>query len=111
MPVNYLIIRAIKSYGAFYGNNLVVECPKGSGHLMNLEQVAVELTRRIVSIFEKDASGNRRLFGNSNWFYQQDENKELLLFHEFFHGDNSRGLGASHQTGWTAVIVDLLQDL
>ena len=111
MPINYLIIKSIKKYGAFYGDNLKVECPKGSGNFMNLNDVAKELTRRILSIFEPDSAGNRPIHGNYNWFYQQPENKELLLFHEYFHGDNNRGLGASHQTGWTAVLVDLIRNV
>lgn len=109
MPINYLIIKAIKKYGSFYEDSLQVECPKGSGKMMNLNQVAAELTRRITSLFEKDEKDQRPTHDVYNWFYQLPENKELLLFHEYFHGDTGRGLGASHQTGWTAVLVDLLR--
>ena len=77
---------------------------------MNLKDVAAELTRRISSIFEKDTKGHRSTHGKYNWFYQLPENNNLLLFHEYFHGDTGSGLGASHQTGWTAVLVDLVRD-
>jgi Glycosyl hydrolase family 63 C-terminal domain len=110
MPINYLIIKAIKKYGEFYGDSLKVECPKGSGNKMNLKDVAAELTKRIASIFEKDEKDNRHTHGKYNWFYQLPENKDLLLFYEYFHGDTGSGLGASHQTGWTAVLVDLIRD-
>jgi len=110
MPINYLIIKAIKKYGEFYGDNLKVECPKGSGIMMNLKEVAAELTRRIISIFENDDKNYRPTHGKYNWFYQLPENKDLLLFYEYFHGDTASGLGASHQTGWTAVLVDLIRE-
>ena len=110
MPINYLIIKAIKKYGEFYGDSLKVECPKGSGNKMNLKDVAAELTKRIASIFEKDEKDNRHTHGIYNSFYQLPENKDLLLFYEYFHGDTGSGLGASHQTGWTAVLVDLIRD-
>lgn len=110
MPINYLIIKAIKKYGEFYGDDLKVECPKGSGKMMNLKEVAAELTSRIISIFDTDNKGHRPTHGSYDWFYQLPENKELLLFYEYFHGDTGSGLGASHQTGWTAVLVDLIRD-
>ena len=79
---------------------------------MNLEEVAAELTKRILSIFQKDETGNRPLYdnfnANYNAFYSLPENKDLILFHEYFHGDNSSGLGASHQTGWTALVANLI---
>jgi len=109
MPINYLIIKAIDKYGAFYGDTLKVECPRGSGKYMNLTEVAAELANRIVHIFQKDENNNRLLYGDYSWFYKQPENEDLLLFHEYFHGDTSRGLGASHQTGWTAAIVNLIR--
>ena len=108
MPINYLIIKAIKKYGEFYGDSLKAEYPKGSGSFLTLTEIAGLLTKRLVSMFEPDITGGRPVHGPYNWFYAQPENKDLILFHEYFHGDNSRGLGASHQTGWTAVIVDLL---
>jgi Glycosyl hydrolase family 63 C-terminal domain len=110
MPINFLIIQSIRKYGEFYGDTLLVEYPVGSGNKMNLTQVAYELTKRIISLFEKDKDGNRRLNGDYNWFYKQPGNEHLVLFYEYFHGDNGRGLGASHQTGWTALVAELISE-
>ena len=110
MPINFLIIQSIRKYGKFYGDSLTVECPVGSGNQMNLEQVADELTRRVISLFEKDAEGNRKIYEKYNWFYKRPENQHLLLFYEYFHGDNGKGLGASHQTGWTALVAELISE-
>ena len=111
IPINYIIIQAIRKYGAFYGDELMVECPTGSGNLMNLKQVADELTRRVISLFEKDGEGKRSIFGEYNWFYQKPENQHLFQFFEYFHGDSGKGLGASHQTGWTALVASLISEL
>ncbi|HEY4875993.1 MAG TPA: glucosidase [Puia sp.] len=111
MPVNYIIIQAIRKYGEFYGDELLVECPGGSGIKMNLSQVADELTRRLISLFTKDENGERLIFGDYNWFYKKPGNENLLLFHEFFHGDKCYGLGASHQTGWTSLIAQLINEM
>ena len=111
IPINYILIQSIRKYGEFYGNDLVVECPVGSGQMMNLQQVADELTRRVISLFERDPEGNRRIFGKSNWFHKQPGNEHLLLFYEYFHGDNGDGLGASHQTGWTSLVATLINEL
>lgn len=111
IPINYLIIQSIRQYGKFYGQNLLVEYPAGSGKQLDLEQVADELTRRVISIFEKDKEGKRPLHGKYNWFYQQPGNENLLLFYEYFHGDTCHGLGASHQTGWTSLIAELISEL
>jgi hypothetical protein len=89
----------------------MVECPTGSGNLMNLTQVADELTRRVISLFEKDGEGKRSIFGEYNWFYQKPENQHLFQFFEYFHGDSGKGLGASHQTGWTALVASLISEL
>jgi hypothetical protein len=110
LPINFMIIQSIRKYGKFYGDSLTVECPTGSGNHMNLCQVADELTRRVISLFEKDKNGSRRLYGPYNWFYQQAENKDLVLFYEYFHGDSGKGLGASHQTGWTALVAELIRE-
>ena len=110
MPINYLIIQSIREYGDFYGDHLLVECPVGSGKKMNLSQVADELTRRVISLFERDKEGKRRIYGNYNWFYQQPGNQHLILFYEYFHGDTGSGLGASHQTGWTALVAELISE-
>ncbi|HVX26674.1 MAG TPA: hypothetical protein VHB70_10050 [Parafilimonas sp.] len=110
MPINYLIIQSIRKYGKFYGDSLQVECPVGSGIKLNLEQVADELTKRVISLFEKDAEGKRKIYNSHNWFYQRPGNEHLIQFYEYFHGDNGRGLGASHQTGWTALVAELISE-
>ena len=92
------------------GSNDLVEFPKSSGSKINLCQVADELTRRVISLFEKDAEGNRRCYGKYNWFYKQPGNEHLVLFYEYFHGDTGTGLGASHQTGWTALVAELISE-
>lgn len=110
MPINYLIIQSLRRYGEFYGDTLQVEYPGDSGNLMNLAQVADELTKRVISLFERDNEGNRRSYGDYNWFYKQPGNENLLLFYEYFHGNTGRGLGACHQTGWTALVAELINE-
>ncbi len=110
LPINYLFIQSIRRYGAFYGDDLLVEYPARSGNEVNLSTVADELTKRVISLFEKDKEGRRKIHGNYNWFYQQKGNEDLLLYYEYFHGDNGHGLGASHQTGWTALIAELISE-
>lgn len=108
MPLNYLVILALRHYGDFYGETLQVEYPRGSGTMMNLKQVADEVTKRVISLFERDSEGNRRSYGDYSWFYKQPGNEHLLLFYEYFHGDTGRGLGACHQTGWTALVAEMI---
>jgi hypothetical protein len=110
-PVNFLLIEALERYHHFYGDSLRVECPVGSGRMLNLKEVALELTKRLASVFTlKD--GGQRPFHGENWRYAGDPHwRDLVLFHEYFHGDTGRGLGASHQTGWTALVAPLLNDL
>ena len=110
MPINYLIIQSIRRYGTFYGDHLLIEYPKGSGNKMNLCEVANELTGRVISLFKLDEEGKRKLYGPYNWFYQQKGNEHLVLFYEYFHGDSGQGLGASHQTGWTALVAELISE-
>jgi hypothetical protein len=110
LPINFLIIKSIRTYGEFYGDSLTVEYPVGSGNQINLSQVADELTRRVISLFRRDSEGKRRLYGQYNWFYQQEGNEHLVLFYEYFHGDSGQGLGASHQTGWTALVAELISE-
>jgi hypothetical protein len=107
-PVNFLIIRALLSYYAFYGNELTVECPTGSGNLMNLYEVAEELASRLTRIFLKDDQGRRPVYGGTEVFQEDPHWRDLILFYEYFHGDNGAGLGASHQTGWTGVIARVM---
>ncbi len=111
IPINYLLIQSIRTYGEFYGDDLKVECPTGSGNYRNLVEVADELARRVVSLFTKDPEGNRRIYGKYNWFYRKPENENLILFYEYFHGDDGHGLGASHQTGWTSLVACLIDQL
>ena len=111
MPLNFLFVYAIKLFGYFYEDDYKVECPKGSGNFLTLTEVANDITKRLIHIFEKNEHNERLVNGPYNWFYQREENRELVLFHEYFHGDTLTGLGASHQTGWTALIANLLNDL
>jgi hypothetical protein len=105
MPVNALIIRALLQYYAYYGNELTVECPTGSGRLMNLYQVAEEITRRLSSMFLLDQDGRRPVNGGARKFQEDPHWRDCILFYEYFHGDSGAGVGASHQTGWTGVIA------
>jgi hypothetical protein len=110
MPVNGLIVRGLLNLYAFYGNDLTVECPTGSGTRMNLFEVAKEITRRLSGMFLRDASGKRPVYGGTAKFQEDPHWRDLILFYEYFHGDNGAGLGASHQTGWTGIVA-LLIDL
>jgi hypothetical protein len=108
MPVNGLIIRALLQYYMYYGDEFKIECPTGSGKQMTLYQVAQELSRRLESIFEKDPSGKRAVYGASAKFQDDPHWKNLILFYEYFHGDNGAGIGASHQTGWTGIVARMM---
>jgi hypothetical protein len=108
MPVNALIIRALMHYFTYYGDNFKIECPTGSGNLMNLFEVAREITNRLTRIFLRDESGRRPVFGGAEKFQRDPNWRDNLLFYEYFHGDNGAGIGASHQTGWTGVIAGLI---
>jgi hypothetical protein len=105
MPVNGLIIRALLQYYAYYGDDFTIECPTGSGHQMTLYQVAQELGRRLESIFVRNERGERPVYGGTRTFQDDPHWRDLILFFEYFHGDNGAGLGANHQTGWTGIIA------
>ena len=105
MPVNGLIIRALLQYYGYYGDDFKVECPTGSGRKMTLYQIAEEINRRLANIFLKDKNGRRPVYGGTLKFQQDPHWRDLILFYEYFHGDNGAGLGASHQTGWTGIIA------
>jgi hypothetical protein len=107
-PLNYLIIEALQEHDHFYGPGFTVEHPLGSGRMLTLWEVSVELSRRLISIFTRGAGG-RAAFGGTERFQQDPHWRDLILFHEYFHGDNGSGLGASHQTGWTALVAKLIQ--
>jgi hypothetical protein len=107
-PINALLIQALLTYYAYYGDEFQVEFPTGSGVKMNLYQVANELTQRLASIFTPDEHGQRPVFGGAKKFREDPHWRDLVLFHEYFNGDNGAGIGASHQTGWTGLIAPLL---
>ena len=109
MPANYLLIEALERYHHFYGDDFMVECPTGSGRRMNLQEVAQELASRLSKLFLAGPGGARPALGADPRFASDPHWKDLLLFHEYFNGDTGEGLGASHQTGWTALIVRCLE--
>jgi hypothetical protein len=108
MPVNALIIRGLLNLYLFYGDDFKVECPTGSGNRMTLFEVAKEISRRLAATFLRDASGRRPVYGGTGKFQTDPHWRDLILFYEYFHGDNGAGLGASHQTGWTGLVARLL---
>jgi hypothetical protein len=109
MPMNVLLIRALLQFYLYYGDNFKIECPTGSGNLMNLFEVAREISDRLTSIFLQDKSGRRPVFGGTEKFQTDPQWKDYVLFYEYFHGDNGAGLGASHQTGWTGLVAMLIE--
>jgi hypothetical protein len=109
MPVNLLILRGLYQFYQFYGDGFKIECPTGSGKMMTLFEVATEINRRLMNIFLRDEKGRRAVYGNTEKFQTDPYWKDLILFHEYFHGDNGAGIGASHQTGWTGVIGYLMK--
>jgi hypothetical protein len=109
MPMNVIIIRALLNYYFYYGDNFKIECPTGSGKMMNLYEVAKEISDRLSGIFLKNEQGHRPVYGGTEKFQSDPNWCDHILFFEYFHGDNGAGLGASHQTGWTGVIARLMQ--
>jgi hypothetical protein len=112
LPINYLIIGALRRYHHHYGDSFTVEVPTGSGNRLTLEEAAVELSRRLLRIFLRDEgkSGHRAVFGSELTFQTDPHWRDNVLFYEYFHGDTGAGLGASHQTGWTALVANLIQE-
>jgi hypothetical protein len=108
MPVNALIIRALLQYYTYYGDDFRIECPSGSGRMLTLFEVAREIGRRLSAIFTRDANGRRPANGAARKFDDDPHWRDLIQFHEYFHGDNGAGLGATHQTGWTGAIARIL---
>jgi len=108
-PINLLIVRALLTYYLYYGDDFTIECPTGSGQQMTLYQVAREISDRLISIFRRDETGRRPVYGGMTTFQDDPHWRDLLLFHEYFHGDNGAGIGASHQTGWTGAVARLVQ--
>jgi hypothetical protein len=108
-PVNFLIIEALQKFHHYYSDDFKVECPTGSGRFLTLWEVSQELSRRLIRIFERDASGRRPVYGGQEVFQTDPHWRDYVLFYEYFHGDSGAGLGASHQTGWTALVAKLIQ--
>jgi hypothetical protein len=108
-PINYLIIESLRKFHSYYGDTCRVECPTGSGNVMTLDQVADDLSRRLMRIFLRDEQGRRPVYGGTEVLQQDPHWRDLVLFYEYFHGDNGAGLGASHQTGWTGLVAQLIQ--
>jgi hypothetical protein len=109
MPINYLIIEALQRYHYYYGDDFKVECPTGSGQFLTLYEVAEELARRLSRLFLKGADGERPVLKYHPKLAGDPQFSDYVLFHEYFHGDTGRGVGASHQTGWTGLVAKLLQ--
>jgi len=109
MPVNTILIRALLNFYEYYGDNFKIECPTGSGKMMNLFEVAKEIADRLARIFLRDEHGRRPVYGGTEKFQNDPHWRDHILFYEYFHGDNGAGLGASHHTGWTGVVARLIQ--
>jgi hypothetical protein len=110
-PVNYLLIEALERYHHFYGDSLQVEFPTGSGRRMTLERVAREISMRLARLFLPDGSGRRPCHGAEERYARDPHWRDLVLFHEYFHGDDGSGVGASHQTGWSALGVRCIEEM
>ncbi len=108
-PLNYLLIESLQKFHHYLGDGFKVECPTGSGRYATLAEVATDLSRRLIKIFLRDASGRRPVFGTNDKLQKDPHFSDLLLFYEYFHGDDGSGVGASHQTGWTALVAKLIQ--
>jgi hypothetical protein len=108
MPVNYLLVESLREFHRYYGADFKVECPVGSGRMLSLSEVADELARRLCSIFQRKNDGRRPVFGSDDHYQQEPAFQDLLLFYEYFDGDDGHGVGAAHQTGWTGLVAELL---
>ena len=108
-PVNFLLIEALQKFHFFFGDGYKVECPTGSGQMLDLWEVAGQISHRLTRIFLRDKDGRRPVFGGTEKFQTDPYWQDLIPFHEYFHGDNGAGIGASHQTGWTALVAKLIQ--
>jgi hypothetical protein len=109
MPVNAMIIRALLNFYLYYGDNFKIECPTGSGKMMNLFEVAKEIADRLTRTFLRDERGRRPVYGGTEKFQSDPHWRDHILFYEYFHGDNGAGLGASHQTGWTGLVAKCIE--
>jgi hypothetical protein len=109
MPINIMLVRALQQYYLYYGDKFQVECPTGSGNMMNLFEVSKEISNRLISTYTRGANGKRPVYGGTEKFQNDPNWRDLILFYEYYHGDNGAGLGASHQTGWSGVVAKLIQ--
>ena len=107
-PVNALIVDSLRIFHRYYGDDFKVECPTGSGVLLTLDAIADELSRRLVSLFRRDGRGRRPVLGDDARLQDDPHFRDYIPFHEYFHGETGRGLGASHQTGWTGLVAEML---
>jgi hypothetical protein len=108
-PVNFLLIESLQKFHHYFGDEFKVEFPTGSGHRMTLWEVASEISRRLTHLFVRDSEGRRPVFGGIEKFQTDPHWRDLIYFHEYFHGDNGAGIGASHQTGWTGLVAKLIE--
>jgi hypothetical protein len=108
MPVNALIIRGLLQFYLYHGDNFKIECPTGSGKMMNLFEVSKEIANRLIRIFLRNYQGKRPVYGGTEKFQNDSHWRDHILFYEYFHGDNGAGLGASHQTGWTGMVAKII---
>jgi hypothetical protein len=108
-PVNYLLIESLQKFHHYFGEDFKVECPTHSAKECDLWQVAAEISRRLVRIFARGDDGRRPVYGGTQIFQKDPHWNDLILFYEFFHGDNGAGIGASHQTGWTGLVAKLIE--
>ncbi len=111
MPMNYLFIGTLKEYHNYYENDLKYQFPTGSGNYLNLKEIGFEISKRLIAMFDKDEKGHRPIHALHKDHYTDEHFKDLILFYEYFHGDNGRGVGASHQTGWTALVANLIEEI
>ena len=108
-PINYLLIESLQKFNHYYGDSLKVEFPTGSKQMLNLGEVATELSHRLIKLFLRSAEAKRPIYGDLKIFQEDPNWRDLILFNEYFHGENGAGLGASHQTGWTGLVAKLIQ--
>jgi hypothetical protein len=109
LQMNFLIIESLRKFHFFYTDDFKIEYPTGSGKFISLKEVGTELAGRLLKIFLKDENGKRAVFGNNEKYQKDPHFADLILFHEYFHGDNGKGIGASHQTGWTGLVANLIK--
>jgi hypothetical protein len=108
-PINFLLVESLQKFHHYYGDDFKIECPTGSGNLLTINEIADELTTRLTSLFLRDENGRRPVFGDYQKMQSDPHFRDYVWFYEYFHGDSGRGVGASHQTGWTGVIAKLIQ--